>query len=98
MEYRKEFRAIQFRIVFSHHPHERGSLTFAAQPYELLDGTSVSNEPSNYMLYGKVSAGEYLEVGFNHFTFEMTNDLHKRLGDLYQIIKQEYKNHIIRKT
>jgi len=96
MEYRKEYRNIQFRVVFSHHTHIKGKLAFAAQPYELLDGGVMSKEPSSYLVYGSIEKGGRLEIGFKDFSFEMTKGLHERLGALYEIVRKEYHNHIIK--
>lgn len=98
MEYSKNYREIMFKISFSHHPHNKHVLSFAAQPYELLDGSESSNEPSNFLVYGKIGTGEHLEIGFTRFTFEITESLHERLGKLYDIIKKEYRGHIMKST
>tara|TARA_R110000868_G_scaffold66652_3_gene198424 strand:+ start:659 stop:955 length:297 start_codon:yes stop_codon:yes gene_type:complete len=95
MEYKKEYRNIQFRVIFSTHGNLRGTLTFAAQPYELLNGDKFSKDPSTYLLYGKIEKGERLEIGFKGFSFKMTDDLHNRLGILYEMIRKEYRLRIL---
>ncbi|SRR6056297_621880 len=98
MEYRKEYRSIQFRVIFSHHAHVKARLAFAAQPYELLDGGGLSKEPSTYLVFGSIEKGGHLKIGFRDFQFEMTEELHDRLGALYRIVQQEYHNHIVKIT
>lgn len=98
MEYKKEFRDIGFRVVFSQYAHLKGILTFAAQPYEKLTGDDLSKETSTYLVYGKIEIGERLEVGFKDFSFEMTDGLHKRLGKLYEAVKTEYRNTVLKKV
>ena len=46
MEYKKEFRDIGFRVVFTQYAHQKGILTFSAQPYEHLTGDKWSKKPS----------------------------------------------------
>ncbi len=96
MEYKREYRKIEFRVVFSHLEHVKGRLSFAAQPYELLEGNALSKEPSSYLVYGKVEKGETLSIGFKGFSFEMTKELHERLGILYEKIREEYKNEMLK--
>lgn len=98
MEYRKEYRNIQFRVIYSHHTHIKGRLAFAAQPYEFLDGGVTSMEPSSYLLYGSMEKWDRLEIGFKGFSFEMTEQLHDRLGALYDVVKKEYRSHIMGTT
>ncbi|MGB3149204.1 MAG: hypothetical protein WBB27_00965 [Maribacter sp.] len=96
MEYKKEFRNIGFRVVFCHYPHQKGVLAFAAQPYEKLMQGKSGRETGAFLLYGKIEKGERLEVGFREFSFEMTDNLHKRLGELFELIKLEYRNTILK--
>ena len=97
MEYKKEFRDIGFRVVFTQYAHQKGILTFSAQPYEHLTGDKWSKKPSTYLVYGKVEVGEKLEVGFKGFSFEMTEGLHNRLGELYKKVRSEYRNTVLKK-
>lgn len=96
MEYKREFRDIGFRVVFTQYAHQKGILTFAAQPYEKLTGDDLSKEASTYLVYGRVEIGERLEVGFKDFSFEMTEGLHRRLGELYKKVKSEYRNTVLK--
>lgn len=98
MEYKKEYRNIQFRVIFSTSVTSRDTLSFAAQPYELLNADKFSKEPSTYLLYGKIVKGEQLEIGFKGFSFKMTDDLHYRLGILYDMIRKEYRLRILNVT
>lgn len=100
MEYKKEYRSIRFRVVYSIYRHAPRTITFAAQPYEALMemDKDLTNEPSTYLIYGKVEIGEHLEVGFKGFTFKMTQEFHSRLGLLYKKVLQEYKSIILKKT
>ena len=96
MEYKREFRDIGFRAVFTQLAHQKGVLTFTAQPYELLMGDELSKETSTYLVYGRIEVGERLEVGFKGFSFEMTEGLHRRLGELYKKVKSEYRNTVLK--
>ena len=101
MEYKKDYRGIGFRVIYSVVPHMPWILNFAAQPYEVLldmDHKEMNTEPSAYLVYGKVAQGERLEIGFKAFAFEMTQDLHNRLGLLYDKIKMEYRGVILKRT
>jgi len=98
MEYKREFRDIGFRVIFTQLAHLKGVLTFAAQPYELLMGDDLSKEASTYLVYGRVETGERLEVGFRGFSFEMSDGLHRRLGELYKKVRSEYRNTVLKKV
>lgn len=91
MEYTKKYPHIQFRITYSVKGHFPSTLSFAAEPYENVRESKTSENPGNYLLYGKVETEERLEVGFRPFTFTMTQNLHSRLGLLYEIVIREFR-------
>jgi len=97
MEYKKDYRDIGFRIIFTRIESLKGTLSFAAQPFEKMVDPELNNMPETFLVRGRVSTGENLEVGFRDFTFEMTNDFHRRLGELYEAIKVEYRNTVLKK-
>jgi len=90
MEYKKEYRNIEFRVVYYINSNYPRTLAFSAQPYELLLEDGFSDKPDLYLVYGRVNDGERLEVGFKGFSFEMSQDLHSRLGLLYETVKIEF--------
>ena len=91
MEYTKEYMHIQFRITYSVTGHVPNTISFAAEPFERLIDKKRNDDPNTYLLYGKVEIGEHLEVGFRPFTFAMDQDLHSRLGLLYEMVLNEYR-------
>ncbi|MEM7485733.1 MAG: hypothetical protein AAF348_11050 [Bacteroidota bacterium] len=96
MDYKREYREIGFRVIFSWQPVTK-TFAFAAQPYEQMFDTELNNRPEVFLVRGRVDTGERLEVGFKDFTFEMTSDFHRRLGELYEVIKEEYRNTVVKK-
>lgn len=96
MEYKREYREIGFRVIFSMNPITN-ILAFAAQPYEQMLDTELNNRPEVFLVRGRIRTGEMLEVGFKDFTFEMTVDFHRRLGELYEVVKEEYRNTVVKK-
>lgn len=96
MEYKREYREIGFRVIFSMNPITN-ILAFAAQPYEQMLDTELNNRPEVFLVRGRIGTGEMLEVGFKDFTFEMTVDFHRRLGELYEVVKEEYRNTVVKK-
>ncbi|GMN06309.1 hypothetical protein MTsPCn5_16980 [Croceitalea sp. MTPC5] len=98
MKYKKEYWNIGFRVIFEIAPHVKNTLTFAAHPYEQMMDTELNSKPDAFLVQGRVVAGEKLEVGFRAFTMEMTPDFHRRLGELYEVVKTEYRNTIFKKV
>jgi len=96
MEYKREYREIGFRVIFSRNPITN-ILAFAAQPYEQMLDTELNSRPEVFLVRGRIRTGELLEVGFKDFTFEMTVDFHRRLGELYEVVKEEYRNTVVKK-
>lgn len=96
MEYKKEFKDIEFRVIFSTNKLPKNTLTFAAHPYEMMFGNKLSKNPDIFLMYGKIDLEEKLEIGFKGFTFEMTQEFHDRLGVLYQHIRAEHKAIILK--
>ena len=97
MKKKVEYREFGFRVFYERLPHKKDTLTFAAHPYELMYDPKMNNDPNMFLVIGRVLPGEKLEVGFKAFSFEMTKDLHNRLGQLYDAIKLEYRKTILRK-
>ncbi|ASO08395.1 MULTISPECIES: hypothetical protein [Flavobacteriaceae] len=97
MDYKKDYRSIAFRVIFTVDGNHPDNLAFAAQPFEMLLGDKISNDPKNFLVYGRVGKGVRLEVGFRGFTFEMDQELHDRLGRLYTMIQNEYRKIIIKR-
>jgi hypothetical protein len=79
-------------------PHLKRTLTFAANPYEQMLDVELNNMPDAFLVQGRVVAGEILEVAFKDFMIEMSPDFHRRLGELYEVVRDEYRNTIIRKS
>ncbi len=98
MKYKREYREIGFRVIFERMPHLKRTLSFAANPYEQMLDVELNNTPSSFLVQGRVVAGEVLEVGFKDFIIEMTPDFHRRLGELYEVIRDEYRSTIIKKS
>ncbi|TLF47024.1 hypothetical protein [Maribacter aurantiacus] len=96
MEYKRDFNDIGFRVIFDSNPHITGLLGFAAQPHEMMLDVELNNLPETFLVRGRVETGERLLVGFRDFAFEMTPDLHLRLGKLYEIVRMEYRNTMLR--
>jgi len=96
--YKKDYTEIGIRVIYSKIAHQKRTLSFAAQPYELMMDPELNNKPEVFLIRGRVETGERLILGFHDFTFEMTKDLHSRLGKLYELLREEYRNTILKKT
>ncbi|MEO1485694.1 MAG: hypothetical protein AAFU57_08105 [Bacteroidota bacterium] len=95
--YKKDYRKIGFRVIFTQIPDQRWILGFAAQPYESLL-PEMDNDPNYFMFRGRIEIGGKIMMGFTEFRFEMTDELHERLGELYKKLRLEYRNKILTKT
>lgn len=95
--YKRNYRKIGFRVIYTQIPDQKGVLGFAAQPYESLL-PEMGNDPNYFMFRGRIEVGEKIMMGFTEFRFEMTTELHERLGELYKKLKLEYRNKIMTKT
>jgi len=95
--YKKDYTNIGIRVIFTNSPQLKGTLGFAAQPYELMLDPELNNKPEHFLIRGRIETGERLILGFYDFSFEMTSDLHQRLGEFYEIVKMEYRNTILKK-
>ncbi|MEM1260339.1 MAG: hypothetical protein AAGH81_17580 [Bacteroidota bacterium] len=71
---------------------------FAAQPYEMMLGPGMNDDPNGFLVQGRLEPGEKVFLRFNDFKFEMTSELHDRLGLLYDMLRNEYRKRIIKKT
>jgi len=98
MKYKREYRNIGFRVIFERMPHIKDTLSFAAHPYEQMMDTELNSKPDAFLVRGRVVTGEKIEVGFRAFTIEMTPDFHRRLGELYEVVKTEYRNTVLKKV
>lgn len=90
LEYFKDYADIKFRVEYSYNKTRPEEISFAAQPYENMDTEEHSNNPQYFLMYGKVNFHLSIEVGFREFSFEMTKDLHNRIGKLYDAIRNEF--------
>lgn len=70
---------------------------FAAQPYEMLT-PEMNDNPQYFLIRGRIEIGERIVLGFTDFSFEMTDELHNRLGELYAKLKLEYRKKLVTKT
>ncbi|MGB6152268.1 MAG: hypothetical protein WBG48_09765 [Pricia sp.] len=86
IEYTKHYDAISFNVRYSHHSKIPGKLCFAAQPLECYNDRGYEHD----FLFGQMDGQMHLRVGFKDFLFTMTQNFHKRLGILYDNIREEY--------
>ncbi|MBC30749.1 MAG: hypothetical protein CMH48_07865 [Muricauda sp.] len=100
MEYKKEYRNIGFRVFYNLNPQLPKALAFAAQPYELLEemDKGMTMMPNLFLVHGLITKAHELEVTFNGFRIRMNQDLHSRLGLLYEMAKKEYRNVVLKKA
>ena len=96
--YKNDYPNIGFRVIFTRIIQLKGVLGFAAQPYEMMLHPQLNSDPKYFLIRGRIEIGERIMIGFTDFSFEMTNELHERLGELYEILKTEYRITIIKKT
>ena len=89
MEYIRDYENIQFRVSFSVPIKKSDTINFAAQPFENMQTDEMAENTSLYLIYGKIDLSIGMHIGFNEFTFLITQDLHNRMGKLYLIIEKE---------
>lgn len=99
MQYRKEYRDIQFRVFYDINPGMPNKLAFAAHPYEkLLEmDKEMTMEPSYFLVKGIITEEQWLQLTFTEFRFEMDQDLHSRLGLLYERIHSIYEKVVLKR-
>ncbi|MGP1992950.1 hypothetical protein D9O36_14155 [Zobellia amurskyensis] len=86
LEYERFYKHIDFHVRYAYHAGSNGKLCFAAQPMETF---TEFGDDYDY-IYGVVYNNMQLQVGFKDFLIIIDNDLHKRLGILYDLIREEF--------
>jgi hypothetical protein len=89
MEYAKHYGEISFIVRYSFRRDKPAQLSFAAQPLECRN----ERERDHDFMFGRIDGRMDLQVGFKDFLFPMNKDFHKRLGILYERIREEYVEH-----
>lgn len=89
MDYIVKYEYINFQVNYTYDPERPEGIIFAAQPFELLDVVEENNKASRFLLYGRLDYTEVMEIGFQGFSFVITDELHERLGKLYKAIRAE---------
>lgn len=89
-EYSKYYVTISFNVNYSYWNNNPTELYFSVQPLVPLDGLTVTRE----FIYGMIDQEFQLKVGIREFQIVMTQELHDRLGSLYDLIRNEYVDFI----
>lgn len=89
IEYTKHYSDISFNVRYSYHRNRPGKLSFAAQPLECYNERGHDHD----FLFGQIDGQMRLRIGYKDFLFTMTRDFHRRLGILYDHIREEYVEH-----
>jgi len=97
MDYYREYKEIGFRVQYSRSSLTPNQLAFFAQPYEDIVDKETRDFSELYLVHGRVESELSLRVGFKGFLFDMSEDLHSRLGLLYKMVLIEYKNTHLKK-
>ncbi|MCK0136054.1 hypothetical protein [Arenibacter sp. S6351L] len=85
-QYTRHYKAIDFTVSFTYRRNDCSNLFFTAKPIK----SDIHRElPLDY-IYGKIDSDFKLQIGIREFQIEMTKDLHERLGQLYDEIRNEY--------
>lgn len=89
-EYFRDYPELNFRVAYTYSEHRPEEIVFAAQPYEFIIFDKEGFEPGEFLIYGKLDFELRMRVGFKRFSFEMTQELHERIGKVYLEIEKEF--------
>jgi hypothetical protein len=89
-EYSKHYPSISFSVSYSYWDNNPKELYYSAQPLEHFNGLVATKD----FIYGMIDEDFQLQVGIREFQIVMTQQLHDRMGSLYDIIRNEYVDFI----
>lgn len=89
-EYFRDYPELDFRVAYTYSLQRPEEIVFAAQPYEFIVFDKEGFEPGEFLIYGKLDHELKMQVGFKRFSFDMTQDLHERIGKIYREIENEF--------
>lgn len=89
-EYFRDYPELNFRVAYTYSAHRPEEIVFAAQPYEFIVFDKEGFVPGEFLIYGKLDFELKMQVGFRRFSFEMTQELHQRIGKVYLEIEKEF--------
>ena len=86
VEYTRHYKAISFHVNYCFRNNDLRELFFTVQTLESLAGI----ESDGNFIYGKIDKDFKLRIGLKEFQIIMSQELHERMGLLYDEIRNEY--------